>query len=254
MDHFEMVRTRSRYDTWAGKPFSRTSRFHHLVEAPELGAGFQFHEGTRPRPPRPALTFDAWDIYGGSPSRPLASVNVFEYPTLAATHDQFLQSLQSITRPGIDYTPLAGGPGDVCVAGKMVRDNLVLLARMEDSKDVPQRIPILRAIDAWLVSDWPLAASRRTASPASLDVVLRLEPERPGLGEPADLAIEVRRGGQLLDPERLPHRIVVTPGRIERSGAGYVFTPSAVGPATVSVSVLGPQGEHGAATLSADVQ
>ncbi len=253
MNHFDKVKAQSRYGTWAGKPFSSTSRFHHRVEAPELGGEFEVR-GVKHPDPEPALDFAEWEILGRPPRRAVVYARAFEYATLAETHDEFLQSLQSITRGGVNYTPLTGGPGDVCVESTMARDNLLIDATVDEVGDIPHRLPVLRAIDAWLMSDWPLAASRRKRASASLDVVLRVKPERLRVGEPGDVALEVRLGERLLDPERLPHRIVVAPGRIERRGVGYVFTPSAAGSATVSASVLGPGGEHGAATLSLQVQ
>ncbi len=56
-----------------------------------------------------------------------------------------------------------------------------------------------------------------------------------------------------LDLLQLPHQIVVDSGMIERKGKSYLFTPSQTGKASVSVSVLGPGKEHGAARLELDV-
>ncbi len=255
MDPFEKVRKQSRYQ-WAGKTAARGMRFHHLVRAPEVLAGTPYRvAGTsRQLAPEFALDWQLWSVAPAGSDIVVLQPHLREYGALAATHEALLRSLNSISRPGLDYSPLAGGPGDVYVLDKMCRDNLLVTGAAADPEEMNRVEPVLRAIDRWLLDDWPLIVARRSHARGKLGVVLRSRVASARVGEAVQLEIRVHRDEVALNLSQLPHRIAVEPGTIERRGDEISVTPSERGRVTVSASVLGLQGEHGVASLTLDVQ
>ncbi len=249
----EMIKP-MRYPEWAGKISTRSMRFHHLVcPPPSLKSGYKLGKTGRERYPRPELDDQWWTILDEASATVLLTVSVREYETVRGAHDSLRQLLLSVTRGSFDYTPRYRHVGDVYFrdGGTMARDNLFVDAGAAKPECILHEAPVLQSIDHWLLSDWPLAVSDPLAG--KLDVTLRCQRASLTVGEPAELVVEVRKQKATLDLLQLPHRIVVEPGMIERKDKGYLFTPSEAGKASVSVSVLGPGKEHGAAKLELDV-
>lgn len=126
-DYDDMIRKASKHETWGGKTRSPTTRFTHLLSPPEGSLG-NWHIATASHFPRgkPALDWQIWNISKGKAGDVLFTVHVFEYPTVYETHESLLQSLMSITKRGLNYTPEPDSPGDVLILDRMARDNILV--------------------------------------------------------------------------------------------------------------------------------
>lgn len=251
----QSIQRQSKYDAWAGKTASASMRFHHLLPAPPaLPGGYEVASTGVRDSPEPALDLRWWNLREGKGGAPVRSIWVQEHASLRLAHQALLQSLESISRMDVDYSPGTGGPGEVYILGRMARDNLFVDAPATDTAELPMQEPLLGAVDRWALSDWPLAVSRQKPAAGSLGVTLRAGHGEGVAGEPIEILAVVSLKDAPLNLFDLPHRIAVDPGVIERKGQDYFFTPRAPGKASISVSVLGPNGEHGGAALSLTVR
>jgi hypothetical protein len=160
----------------------------------------------------------------------------------------------SITRRGVDYSPEPKGPGDVFMLNRMARDNLFIKVTAEPAVDPGTRNALLRQIDEWLLSNWPLMASKeKSGGTPSLKVRIQARSQSVRIGEPLELIVEVRKNDAVLDLKTLPHRFLANPGRISWKNNSYLFTPDRRGKSEITLDVQGPEGEYGQGSLKLQV-
>jgi hypothetical protein len=248
----EELKQQSGFLTWRGKTHSDSTRFHHFLLPPRSSVIGEYHIGTAARQPSsdPALDWTTWVLNKGSDAQPSFDVNIREFESVEAMHDYLFGRLASISRRGVNFSPIPSGPGDVCILNKMARDNLLVEVVPVNPVDQVDQINILKCIDAWLLTQWP-ALTEKGGAEKGAPFEIRIASSSPTVkvGTELDLTVDVNG----MDIKKLSHRFLVEPGRIIRRGDKYVFTCSKPGSASISIDVVDPTGRIGKASTSVNV-
>ncbi len=252
----EEVKQQSGFSTWRGKTHSTSTRFHHLLLPPESSAIGGYHIASAGRQPsaEPALDWATWILSKGPEAPPNFDVNIREFESVEDVHDHLVGRLETITRRGVDFSPIPDGPGDICILNKMGRDNLLVEVIPVNPGDKVDEINILNNIDAWLLTEWP-ALIANAATEMSKPLEVRITPSSPTVkvGTDLELTVEVNGSKGPLVLNELSHRFLAEPGRIIRRGDKYVFFHSRPGRVSIRIDVVGPDGTVGHASASLKV-
>ncbi len=252
---YDQIARASGFQNWKSRTSSPVTRYHHRLPPPlKLIPGYSIREVERPHGQRPALDKVLWRIIGEGSSEPAFGVLVSQYATVEAAHEGLLWPLMSITRMGVDYTPVAGGPGDVRIQDEMARDNLMIELTSAQRGMAQTVTDLLAAVDGWILSDWASASAKHDGPGSPLAVELSTEAPSILPGAPLRLHTEVKRDGIALDLMQLSHCFTADPGRVEWTGEAYIFRCEQRGRAKISLEVLAGDSRYGRASAQLEVR
>ena len=251
----DRVKKKAQFETWGDKTQKPATRFHHLLLPPAAGLGdWKIDTTSHPPGAAPALDWQVWNLKSPKAGGEVLVLHLFEYPTVLQAHEALIDSLSSITRGGVDYTPTTPAPGDVFILDRMTRDNLLIEVSATEPVEEEVTSGLMQQMDHWLLDDWPRkCAGTKAQTTNPLVVLMESKIQTVAQNAALELSVKIKKGSESVEANSCSCRFLAEPGRIEWQNGAFSFRSSVPGKSVVTLSVIGADGEFGQASLTLTV-